>query len=59
MPRFHHAALPEQFCPAAFISINLSFTETKYEQFSLKGRGSVREAEACREDQAFPTCSPV
>lgn len=58
LPRFHHAAFLEQFCPAVFFIMTLNFTETNYDKLILKGKGSMRETQICKEDQAFPTCCP-
>lgn len=47
-------ALHEQLCPVVLAGTDLNFTETS---FQLESWGSMREAEACREDHTFPTCS--
>lgn len=46
--------LHEQLCPVKLIRTDLNFMETS---FQLESWGSMREAEACREDHTFPTCS--
>lgn len=48
-----------QQCPLVLTLTSLrNEAEIPYDKFSLKGGGSMKKAEVCREQQAFPTCSP-